>query len=90
MSILPTIYNRLEMPLLEPGATAYGTFDDMRRDTEDEGDRLLTEGYVSDGDDKSSIDSVQEGVRKIEAINLTWTTRTLIIAYIRCVYTNLL
>ncbi|BCS30258.1 siderochrome-iron transporter MirC [Aspergillus puulaauensis] len=70
------------MPLLEPGATAYGTFDDMRRDTEDEGDRLLTEGYVSDGDDKSSIDSVQEGVRKIEAINLTWTTRTLIIAYI--------
>ncbi|KAL4786770.1 siderophore iron transporter mirC [Aspergillus varians] len=72
------------MPLLEPGATAYGTFDDMRRDTEDEGEHLLTEGYVSDDDNSAiaSIDSVQEGVRKIEAINLTWTTRSLIIAYI--------
>ncbi|KAL2814073.1 siderophore iron transporter mirC [Aspergillus cavernicola] len=73
------------MPLLEPGSTtAYGTFDDMRRDTEEEGDRLLSEGYQSD-DGRSavtSVDSVQEGVRKIEAINLTWTTRSLIIAYI--------
>lgn len=73
------------MPLLEPGSTAYGTFDDMRQDTEAEGDRLIQEGYESD-DGRSavtSIDSVQEGVRKIEAINLTWTTRSLIIAYIR-------
>ncbi|KAL4874132.1 siderophore iron transporter mirC [Aspergillus spectabilis] len=72
------------MPLLEPGATAYGTFDDMRRDTDDEGEHLLTEGYVSDDGDSAvtSVDSVQEGVRKIEAINLTWTTQSLVIAYI--------
>ncbi|KAL4754458.1 siderophore iron transporter mirC [Aspergillus terricola var. indicus] len=72
------------MPLLEPGATAYGTFGDMRRDTEDEGERLLTDGYVSDdgGSAVTSVDSVQEGVRKIEAINITWTTRSLVIAYI--------
>jgi hypothetical protein len=73
------------MPLLEPGATAYGTFDDMRRDTEHEGENLLPEGYESDDGASAvtSVDSVQEGVRKIEAINLTWTTRTLAIAYIR-------
>ncbi|KAL3435650.1 siderophore iron transporter mirC [Aspergillus tetrazonus] len=72
------------MPLLEPSATAYGTFGDMRRDTEDEGERLLTDGYVSDDDGSAvtSVDSVQEGVRKIEAINITWTTRSLVIAYI--------
>ncbi|KAL5048482.1 siderophore iron transporter mirC [Aspergillus fruticulosus] len=72
------------MPLLEPGATAYGTFGDMRRDTEGEGERLLTDGYVSDdgGSAVTSVDSVQEGVRKIEAINITWTTRSLVIAYI--------
>ncbi|KAL4980836.1 siderophore iron transporter mirC [Aspergillus desertorum] len=72
------------MPLLEPGAIAYGTFGDMRRDTEDEGERLLTDGYVSDdgGSAVTSVDSVQEGVRKIEAINITWTTRSLVIAYI--------
>ncbi|KAL4800018.1 major facilitator superfamily domain-containing protein [Aspergillus venezuelensis] len=73
------------MPLLEPGTSAtYGTFhdDDMRRDTEAEGERLLTaDGYVSD-DASSTVDSVQGGVRKIEAINLTWTTKSLIIAYI--------
>ncbi|CBF79472.1 hypothetical protein AN7485.2 [Aspergillus nidulans FGSC A4] len=72
------------MPLLEPSATAYGTFGDMRPDTEDEGERLLTDGYVSDDDGSAvtSVDSVQEGVRKIEAINITWTTRSLVIAYI--------
>ncbi|KAL4957989.1 major facilitator superfamily domain-containing protein [Aspergillus filifer] len=73
------------MPLLEPGTSAtYGTFhdDDMRRDTEAEGERLLTaDGYVSD-DASSTVESVQEGVRKIEAINLTWTTKSLVIAYI--------
>ncbi|KAL4917493.1 siderophore iron transporter mirC [Aspergillus aurantiobrunneus] len=72
------------MPLFEPGATAYGTFDGMQRDTEDEEERLLTEGYMSDdgGSATTSVDSVQEGVKKIEAINLTWTTRSLVIAYI--------
>ncbi|KAL2817393.1 siderophore iron transporter mirC [Aspergillus granulosus] len=72
------------MPLLESGATAYGTFDDMRRDTEQEGEHLLPDGYESDDGASvvTSVDSVQEGVRKIEAINLTWTTRSLAIAYI--------
>ncbi|KAJ0417028.1 siderophore iron transporter mirC [Aspergillus carlsbadensis] len=72
------------MPLLEPGTTAYGTFDDMRRDTEHEGENLLPEGDESDDGASAvtSVDSVQEGVRKIEAINLTWTTRTLAVAYV--------
>ncbi|KAL4927378.1 siderochrome-iron transporter MirC [Aspergillus undulatus] len=75
------------MPLLEPETAAtYGTFnDDMRRDTEAEEEHLLTtDGYVSDDGSSAvtSVDSIQEGVRKIEAINLTWTTRSLVIAYI--------
>lgn len=38
-------------------------------------------GYTS-----SSSDSVQEGVRKIEAISKTWTQKSLIIAYIGYVH----
>lgn len=68
---------------------SYGTLDDMQhRNDDEEGDQLLREGYLSEGNhgsDASSLDEVQEGVRKIEAINLTWTTRTLVIAYIRFV-----
>ena len=68
---------------------SYGTLDSdpMEQHTEDEGDRLLRQGYETDGhaSDSTSEDSIQEGVRKIEAINLTWTTKSLIIAYIRCV-----
>lgn len=62
-------------------------------DRNDEEDQLLRDGYLSEGrhdgdnddDEAYSEDEVQEGVRKIEAINLTWTTRSLIIAYIRLV-----
>lgn len=67
---------------------SYGTLDNMEQQRNDEeGDRLLhgESGYLNernlDGDD-SSVDEVQEGVRKIEAINMTWTSRTLVVAYI--------
>lgn len=72
---------------------SYGTLSSMQ-DRRDEEDQLLREGYMSEGrhdesddedSDTGSENEVQEGVRKIEAINLTWTTRTLIIAYIRLV-----
>lgn len=68
---------------------SYGTLDDMEQRNDEEGDQLLQGGYLSEGNhssDTSLSDEVQEGVRKIEAINLTWTTRTLIIAYIRFVH----
>lgn len=74
---------------------SYGTLDNMEQQRNDEeGDRLLhgESGYLSernlDGDD-SSVAEVQEGVRKIEAINMTWTSRTLVVAYIRFVHASL-
>lgn len=64
---------------------SYGTVESGQHN-EEERYRLLhdseAEPFSSETD---STDEVQEGVRKIEAINLTWTTRSLIIAYIRCV-----
>lgn len=71
---------------------SYGTLDGMQHpdDDDEEQGQLLRNGYLSEGNhdsDASSVDEAQEGVRKIEAINLTWTTRTLIIAYIRLVWT---
>ncbi|KAJ5929269.1 hypothetical protein N7454_007117 [Penicillium verhagenii] len=49
-----------------------------------ERDQLLQDGYETDGDpsDVSTMGEAQEGVRKIEAINMTWTTRSLMIAYV--------
>lgn len=69
---------------------SYGTLDNMEQQRNDEGDRLLhgDNGYLSERNhdsDDSSVDEVQEGVRKIEAINMTWTSRTLVVAYIRFV-----
>ncbi|KAI9045076.1 siderochrome-iron transporter MirC [Aspergillus affinis] len=64
---------------------SYGTIDRMNNHGEEEGERLLQEGYESEGNGStitSSEDSVQEGVRKIEAINLTWTAKSLVVAYI--------
>lgn len=76
------------MPLLDIHAgPSYGTIDRMDNHGE-EGERLLQAGYESEGNGStitSSEDSVQEGVRKIEAINLTWTTKSLVVAYIRFV-----
>ncbi|GFF43697.1 siderophore iron transporter mirC [Aspergillus udagawae] len=75
------------MPLLDHRTgPSYGTIDQMEQHSDDEGERFLqgqddTGGFNSD---RTSIseDSVQEGVRKIEAINLTWTVRSLVIAYV--------
>ncbi|KAJ5234302.1 uncharacterized protein N7469_003470 [Penicillium citrinum] len=51
-----------------------------------ERNRLLQDDhhYHPEGEESevSSLDEAQEGVRKIEAINMTWTTRSLIIAYV--------
>ncbi|KAK1148336.1 hypothetical protein N8T08_010146 [Aspergillus melleus] len=74
------------MPLLDTNSgPSYGTIDRMNNHGEEEGERLLQAGYESEGNGStitSSEDSVQEGVRKIEAINLTWTTKSLVVAYI--------
>lgn len=54
---------------------------------EHEREQLLEEGYETEGESSgvSTLDETQEGVRKIEAINMTWTARSLIVAYIRFV-----
>ncbi|EAW13833.1 siderochrome-iron transporter MirC [Aspergillus clavatus NRRL 1] len=78
------------MPLFDHrSGPSYGTINQMEQHSDDEGEQLLPEQYESgscsnNNSDIASIseDSVQEGVRKIEAINMTWTTRSLIIAYI--------
>jgi hypothetical protein len=78
------------MPLLDHRTgPSYGTIDQMEQHSDDEGERFLqgqddTGGFNSDITSISE-DSVQEGVRKIEAINLTWTVRSLVIAYVRLV-----
>lgn len=84
------------MPLLDPrSGPSYGAIEqenDRGRDThrDQERDRLFQDEYhyETDGEDSeiSSLDEAQEGVRKIEAINMTWTTRSLIIAYVRFVW----
>lgn len=72
---------------------SYGTLDNMEQQHNDEeGDRLLygESGFLNEtNSDDSSVDDVQEGVRKIEAINMTWTSRTLFVAYIRFVRESL-
>jgi hypothetical protein len=55
---------------------------------EGERDQLLQNGYEADDRELSGVemsDEAQEGVLKIEAINMTWTTRSLMIAYVRFV-----
>ncbi|KAE8134638.1 major facilitator superfamily domain-containing protein [Aspergillus pseudotamarii] len=73
------------MPLLDAhSGPSYGTLDQMERRDQHEGEQLLPAGYESDdhGSEITSDDSVQEGVRKIEAISLTWTTKSLVVAYV--------
>jgi hypothetical protein len=73
------------MPLFDAqSGPSYGTLDQMEQHNQHEGERLLSAGYESDdhGSEITSDDSVQEGVRKIEAINLTWTTKSLVVAYV--------
>ena len=78
------------MPLLDHRTgPSYGTIDQMEQHSDDEEEQFLPEQDDTGGfnSDIASIseDSVQEGVRKIEAINLTWTARSLVIAYVRFV-----
>ncbi|PWY92915.1 siderochrome-iron transporter [Aspergillus heteromorphus CBS 117.55] len=74
------------MPLLDHRSTlSYGTLDQMEQYNEEAEERLLQAGYENEGHDsevESSGGSIQDGVRTIEAINMTWTTRSLVIAYI--------
>lgn len=71
-------------PLDVDSGPSYGTVDRTERDEDGERERLIPESDSTDIE-TSSTDEVQEGVRKIEAINMTWTTRSLIIAYVRYV-----
>ncbi|KAJ6008025.1 hypothetical protein N7540_012001 [Penicillium herquei] len=75
------------MPLLDArDGPAYGTIsqeDNQTNMQEPERDQLL-DGYDTEEDrsDVSTMGEAQEGVRKIEAINMTWTSRSLMIAYV--------
>lgn len=71
-------------PLDVDSGPSYGTVDRTEGADDGERERLLPESDSTDIE-TSSTDEVQEGVRKIEAINMTWTTRSLIIAYVRYV-----
>lgn len=79
------------MPLLDPrSGPSYGAIGqrDDNGNMEEERDQLLQNGYEADDGELSSVetsDEAQEGVLKIEAINMTWTTRSLMIAYVRFV-----
>lgn len=77
------------MPFIDPrSGPSYGALDHEERYSNEERDALLSpevEAQDSRRDAVETPEEFQEGVRKIEAINLTWTTRSLVIAYIRSV-----
>lgn len=79
-------------PLDVSAGPSYGTVDQTEQHNDEEMENLLLHDSEAEGEfppsevASTTTDEVQEGVRKIEAINLTWTTRSLIIAYVRCVY----
>ncbi|KAJ5214854.1 hypothetical protein N7468_010533 [Penicillium chermesinum] len=69
------------MPLLDArDAPSYGTIS-REEDSAYEEEQLLQNHHETDGELSDGLDEAQEGVRKIEAINMTWTTRSLMIAY---------
>ncbi|KAG0160297.1 hypothetical protein PDIDSM_7824 [Penicillium digitatum] len=73
------------MPLLDPrSGPSYGAIEHEDARMEDERDQLLQDDYEVEGQASglSTPDDMQEGVQKIEAINLTWTTKSLMVAYI--------
>lgn len=85
------------MPLLDPrSGPSYGAIEqrDHIGNMDEERDQLLQNGFVNENENEgeselSSIETegeAQEGVLKIEAINMTWTTRSLMVAYIRFVW----
>lgn len=86
------------MPLTDIRADpTYGTMEHNHSSMEHEREQLLeeeqqlVEEYETEGESSgvSTLDGTQDGVRKIEAINMTWTTRSLIVAYIRFVSSEL-
>ncbi|KAJ5102738.1 hypothetical protein N7532_003267 [Penicillium argentinense] len=73
------------MPLIDPRTgPSYGAIDHGENSRDYEQDRLLRDEYETEEEESeiSSLGEAQEGVRKIEAINMTWTTRSLMIAYV--------
>ncbi|KAH8696081.1 siderochrome-iron transporter MirC [Talaromyces proteolyticus] len=79
------------MTLLDPttSSKSYGTVNIAHQMGDRENDRLLLPQSVYEPDDGDAITEeaaseteLQDGVRMIEAINLTWTVRSLAIAYI--------
>lgn len=77
------------MPLLDPrSGPSYGTIEHENAEMEDERDQLLRDDYEVEGQSSglSTPNEMQEGVQKIEAINLTWTTKSLMVAYVRFVW----
>ncbi|KAJ5123539.1 hypothetical protein N7448_009636 [Penicillium atrosanguineum] len=72
------------MPLIDPRTgPSYGTIE-QDNNMDAERDQLLADGYDTQGEesDLSTPDETQEGVRKIEAINMTWTSKSLLVAYV--------
>lgn len=66
---------------------AYGAIERTESAMNSDDERgLLLEDDQSSGISTPLEGGVQEGVQKIEAINLTWTTRSLIVAYVRWVW----
>lgn len=77
-----------EMPLIDPRAgPSYGTMEHEDANTEAHEREELLEEYETEDETSaaSTLSETQEGVRKIQAINMTWTTRSLIVAYVRFV-----
>lgn len=77
------------MPLIDPRAgPSYGTMEHEDANSEAyEREELLQEEYDAEDETSavSTLSETQEGVRKIQAINMTWTTRSLVVAYVRFV-----
>lgn len=75
-------------PLDVSSGPSYGAVDRTEQADDAEREQLLPESDSTDIE-VDSADEMQEGVRKIEAINMTWTTRSLVIAYVRYVCDSL-
>lgn len=81
------------MPLFDSRAEpSYGATDQQVNEMDEERDQFLQDEYetedVSSG--ASTTGDVQEGVKKIEMISMTWTTRSLVVAYVRYVRLRML
>jgi hypothetical protein len=77
------------MPFIDPrSGPSYGTMEREDAHMDMEREQLLQEDYEVEDQPSglSTPDEMQEGVQKIEAINLTWTTKSLMVAYVRFVW----